>query len=153
VVVITTNDLKKLDEPLRDRCILTMIEPPTPAEEVSVFRARVPQASSYLIGATAKLLHKIRIGMDEITHKPGIRGAVLLLRAMSRHGVERVTRRTLEPYLGCLARDGEDEKNLHAALATLELAANRPHAVIDEAVRLEFEKPGLRLCGEEEVAA
>ena len=59
---------------------------------------------------------------------------------MSRHGVERVTRRTLEPYLGCLARDGEDEKNLYAALATLELAANRPHAVIDEAVRLEFEK-------------
>jgi hypothetical protein len=64
-----------------------MIEPPTPTEEVAVFRARVPQASRYLIGATAKLLHKIRTGMDEITHKPGIRGAVLLLRAMSRHGV------------------------------------------------------------------
>ncbi|HKA99208.1 MAG TPA: AAA family ATPase, partial [Methyloceanibacter sp.] len=30
IVVMTTNDLKKLDEPLRDRCILTMIEPPTP---------------------------------------------------------------------------------------------------------------------------
>src|SRR6266508_3598707 len=148
VVVMTTNDLKKLGEPLRDRCILTMIEPPTPAEEVAVFRARVPQASAYLIGAAAKLLHKIRTGMDEITHKPGIRGAVLLLRAMSRHGVERVTRRTLEPYLGCLARDGEDEKNLYAALATLELAANRSHAVIDETVRLEFEKARLRLCGE-----
>src|SRR6266511_1179170 len=118
------------------------------AEEVAVFRARVPQASAYLIGAAAKLLHKIRTGMDEITHKPGIRGAVLLLRAMSRHGVERVTRRTLEPYLGCLARDGEDEKNLYAALATLELAANRSHAVIDETVRLEFEKARLRLCGE-----
>ena len=51
IVVMTTNDLKKLDEPLRDRCILTMIEPPTPAEEVAVFRARVPQASRYLIGA------------------------------------------------------------------------------------------------------
>ncbi len=127
VVVMTTNDLKKLGEPLR---------------------ARVPQASAYLIGAAAKLLHKIRTGMDEITHKPGIRGAVLLLRAMSRHGVERVTRRTLEPYLGCLARDGEDEKNLYAALATLELAANRSHAVIDETVRLEFEKARLRLCGE-----
>jgi len=153
VVVMTTNDLKKLGEPLRDRCILTMIEPPTPAEEVAVFRARVPQASAYLIGAAAKLLHKIRTGMDEITHKPGIRGAVLLLRGMSRHGVERVTRRTLEPYLGCLARDGEDEKNLYAALATLELAANRSHAVIDEAVMLESEKARLRLCGEEEVAA
>jgi MoxR-like ATPase len=153
IVVMTTNDLNKLGEPLRDRCILTMIESPTPAEEVAVFRARVPQASRYLIGAAAKLLHKIRTGMDEITHKPGIRGAALLLRGLSRHGVDHVTRRTLEPYLGCLARDGEDEKNLYAALATLELAANRPHAVIDEAVRLEFEKNRLRLCGEEEVAA
>lgn len=153
VVVMTTNDLKKLDEPLRDRCILTMIEPPTPAEEVAVFRARVPQAPAHLIGATAKLLHKIRTGMDEITHKPGIRGAVLLLRGMSRHGVDRITRRTLERYLGCLARDEEDDKNLYAALATLELAANRPHAIIDEAVRLEVEQVRLRLCREEEAAA
>jgi MoxR-like ATPase len=153
VVVMTTNDLKKLDEPLRDRCILTMIELPTPAEEVAVFRARVPQASRYLIGATAKLLHKIRTGMDEITHKPGIRSAVLLLRSMSRHGVEEITKRALEPYLGCLARDEEDSKNLYAALGTLELAANRPHAIIDEALRLEFDKPQLRLCREEAAAA
>jgi MoxR-like ATPase len=149
IVVLTTNNLKLLDEPLKDRCVLTWIEPPAAIEEISIFHARVPHASAYLIGATAKMLAKIRDGMDEITRKPGIRSAVLLLGAMADHGVERISRQSLELYLGCLARDETDEANLENALPTLERAANRPDAVIDEAVRRELARTALHLCKEE----
>ena len=88
-------------------------------------------------------------GMDEITRKPGIRNAALLLGAMADHGVELITRRSLELYLGCLARDETDEANLEHALPTLERAANRPDGVIDEAVRREFARTALHLCKEE----
>jgi hypothetical protein len=146
---LTTNNLKLLDEPLKDRCILTWIAPPAAIEEISILHARVPQASPYLIGATAKMLAKIRDGMDEITRKPGIRNAVLLLGAMADHGVEIITRQSLELYLGCLSRDETDEANLEHALPTLERAANRPDVVIDAAVRREFARTALHLRKEE----
>ena len=149
IVVLTTNNLKLLDQPLKDRCILTWIDAPAAVEWISIFHARVPHASPYLIGATAKMLAKIRDGMDEITGKPGIRSAVLLLGAMADHGIEKVTRQSLELYLGCLARDETDETNLENALPTLERAANRPDGVIDEAVRREFARTALHLCKEE----
>jgi MoxR-like ATPase len=149
VVILTSNNFKLLDEPLKDRCILTWIAPPTALEEIAVFRARVPHATQYLIAATAKMLRKIRHDMSEITRKPGIRSATLLLDAMADHGVEKITRQSLEMYLGCLARDETDDANLYDALATLERAANKPDAQIDEAVRREFERTSLHLCKEE----
>ncbi|MCI0389862.1 MAG: MoxR family ATPase [Acidobacteria bacterium] len=152
IVILTTNNLKLLDEPLKDRCILTWIKPPTPLEEISIFRARVPHASQYLIAATAKMLSRIREGMDEITRKPGIRNAVLLLDAMADHGVERITRHSLELYIGCLSRDETDDANLYHALPTLERAANKTDGVIDEAVAREFARVELQLCEEEEAA-
>jgi hypothetical protein len=136
---LTTNDLKLLSMPLRDRCILTWIKPPTPIEEIRIFRARVPYASPYLIGATAKMLRKIREDMDEIVKKPGIRNAELLVKAMADHQVERITRPSLEKYVGCLSRDETDDVNFYEALPTLERAANMPNALIDGAVIREFE--------------
>jgi MoxR-like ATPase len=152
IVILTTNNLKALDEPLKDRCIVTWITPPTALEEIPIFRARAPHASPDLIGATAKMLRKIREDMSEITRKPGIRNAVLLICAMADHGIERITRQSLENYLGCLSRDETDDANLYAALATLERAANRPDGVIDEAVRREFERAELHLCEKEQAA-
>jgi MoxR-like ATPase len=153
MVILTTNNLKLLEEPLKDRCILTWITPPIAVEEISIFRARVPHASQYLIGATAKMLRKIREDMSDITCKPGVRNAVLLIGALADHGVEKITRQSLEIYIGCLSRDETDDVNFYNALATLERAANRPDSVIDEAVRREFERSALHLCEEEEAAA
>jgi MoxR-like ATPase len=152
VVVLTTNNLKLLEEPLKDRCILTWLTPPSAIEEISIFRARVPHASQGLIGATTKMLRKIREDMNEITRKPGVRNAVLLISALADHGVEKITRQSLEIYLGCLSRDDDDDVNLIRALATLERAANKPDTVIDEAVKREFERAELHLCEEEEAA-
>jgi MoxR-like ATPase len=149
IVVLTSNNFKLLDEPLKDRCILAWIARPAPLEEVSIFRARVPNATPYLIGATVKMLRKIREDMYEITYKPGVRNGLLLIGAMTDHGVEKITRESLEMYLGCLARDETDDRNLQEALGSLEVAANKPDGKIDEAVRREFERPALHLCKEE----
>ncbi|HKX33317.1 MAG TPA: MoxR family ATPase [Blastocatellia bacterium] len=147
IVILTTNNLELLDDPLRDRCILTRITAPQPVEEIAIFRARVPHAPAQLIAGAAKLLKKIREDMDEIRYKPGIRNAVMLMSAMADHGLDRITAQSLEPYIGCLARGERDDINLRDALATLERAANRANAVIDDAVERAF-KPELYLCKE-----
>jgi MoxR-like ATPase len=144
VVILTTNNLNLLDDPLKDRCVLTWVAPPTVPEEIRIFRARVPHAGAGLLAGTVKMLRKIRNDMDEITNKPGIRNAVLLLDAMADHGVESITKRSLERYIGCLARTDVDDVNLRDALATLERAANRPDSIIDELVKAEYER---LLCG------
>ncbi|HKX33280.1 MAG TPA: MoxR family ATPase [Blastocatellia bacterium] len=144
IVILTTNNLDLLDDPLKDRCVLTWVAPPTVPEEIRIFRARVPRATPTLLGGTVKMLRKIRNDMDEITNKPGIRNAVLLLEAMADHAVESINKRSLERYIGCLARTDVDDINLRDALPTLERAANRPDPIIDDLVKREFE---VLLCG------
>ena len=55
IVILTTNNLKMLSEPLRSRCFVTWMELAKPDEEVRILRARVPSASRYLLAATVKI--------------------------------------------------------------------------------------------------
>jgi MoxR-like ATPase len=147
IVILTSNNLDLLDDPLKERCVMTWMSFPTPAEEVDIFRVRVPHASAALIAGVVKLLKKIRDDMDEVVHKPGIRSAIRLLNAMADHGVESIDRYSLERYIGCFSRSETDHTNFREALATLERAANKPNDLIDQAVRNTFEAGGLYLCG------
>ena len=104
IVVLTSNDLDKLSEPLTSRCFVTWVYPPTPQEEIGILRARVPAASPQLLAAVAGMINFIRDEMPEIRNKPGIRESRDLLEALVDDGVTRITTETVREYLACLGK-------------------------------------------------
>ena len=59
IVVLTSNNLKLLSEPLRSRCEVAWVELPEPHEEVAILRSRVRDANIKLLGGVVKILYLI----------------------------------------------------------------------------------------------
>jgi len=138
IVILTTNNLKMLSEPLRSRCFVTWMELARPDEEVRILRARVPQASSYLIAATVKITQLIKWDMPQVRDKPGLRESIDLLTALVDDGVTLLTEDVIAEYLACLGKEQKELSSLRKALARLEEAANEDHAEIDAWVDVAF---------------
>jgi MoxR-like ATPase len=104
IVILTSNDLDKLSEPLTSRCFVTWVCPPTPQEEIGILRARVPAAAPETLAAVAGMINFIREEMPEIRNKPGIRESRDLLEALVEDGVSRITAETVREYLACIGK-------------------------------------------------
>lgn len=131
IVMLTSNNLKMLSEPLRSRCFVTWMDLPTPEEEVRILRARVPQASAYLIAAAVKITQLIKLDIPQVRDKPGLRESIDLLIALTEDGVAFLTESVLAEYLSCLGKEQKELSSLRKALARLEEAANTEHSEID----------------------
>jgi MoxR-like ATPase len=131
IVILTTNNLRMLSEPLRSRCFVTWMELAKPEEEVRILRARVPQASSYLVSATVKITQLIKWDMPQVRDKPGLRESIDLLTALVDDGVTQLTEDVIAEYLACLGKEQKELSSLRKAIARLEEAANEPHIEID----------------------
>lgn len=141
IVMLTSNNLKLLSEPLRSRCFVTWMDLATPEEEVRILHARVPQASPYLIAAAVKITQLIKLDMPQVRDKPGLRESIDLLTALTDDGVTFLTERVIAEYLACLGKEQKELSNLRKALARLEDAANTEHPEIDEWVEAAFAVP------------
>ena len=151
IVVLTTNNIKMLSEPLRSRCFVTWMELARPEEEVRILRARVPKASSYLISAAVKITQLIKWDMPQVRDKPGLRESIDFLTALVDDGVTLLTETVIAEYLGCLGKEQKELSSLRKALARLEQAANESHAEIDRWVHVAFAtqtNPSLFVCEE-----
>ena len=131
IVILTTNNLKMLSEPLRSRCFVTWMELAKPAEEVRILRARVPQASRYLVSAAVKITQLIKWDMPQVRDKPGLRESIDLLTALVDDGVTLLTEDMIAEYLACLGKEQKELSSLRKALARLEDAANEEQSEID----------------------
>ena len=138
IVVLTTNNLRMLSEPLRSRCFVTWMELAKPEEEVRILRARVPQASRYLVSAAVKITQLIKCDMPQVRDKPGLRESIDLLTALVDDGVTLLTEDVIAEYLACLGKEQKELSSLREALARLEEAANEPHSEIDDWVDAVF---------------
>ncbi len=138
IVVLTSNNLKMLSEPFRSRCFVTWMDLASPEEEVRILRARVPQASPYLIGAAVKITQLIKWDMPQVRDKPGLRESIDLLIALVDDQVNLVTEDVIAEYLACLGKDQKELASLRTALARLEEAANEENSEIDRWVYLAF---------------
>src|SRR6185503_11241368 len=110
IVVLTSNNLKLLSEPLRSRCFVTWMELAKPEEEVRILRARVPQAGPYLVAAAVKITQLIKYDMPQVRDKPGLRESIDLLTALVDDGVTLLTVAVIAEYLACL---GKEQKELY----------------------------------------
>ena len=138
IVILTTNNLRMLSEPLRSRCFVTWMELAKPEEEVRILRARVPQASRYLVSAAVKITQLIKWDMPQVRDKPGLRESIDLLTALVDDAVTLLTEDVIEEYLACLGKEQKELSSLRKALARLEEVANEPHEEIDKWVNEAF---------------
>lgn len=138
IVVLTSNNLKLLSEPLRSRCFVTWMELAKPEEEVRILRARVPQAGPYLVAAAVKITQLIKYDMPQVRDKPGLRESIDLLTALVDDGVKLLTEAVIAEYLACLGKEQKELSSLRKALARLEEAANEEHPEIDGWIEAAF---------------
>ncbi|HKR15324.1 MAG TPA: AAA family ATPase [Pyrinomonadaceae bacterium] len=141
IVMLTSNNLKMLSEPLRSRCFVTWMDLASPEEEVRILRARVPQASPYLIAAAVKITQLIKLDMPQVRDKPGLRESIDLLTALTEDGVAFLTESVIAEYLACLGKEQKELSSLRKALARLEEAVNTVHPEIDGWIEDVFSAP------------
>jgi MoxR-like ATPase len=157
IVVLTSNNLKLLSEPLRSRCFVTWMELAKPEEELRILCARVPYAGAYLIAATVKITQLIKWDMPQVRDKPGLRESIDLLTALVDDGVTLLTEEVIAEYLACLGKEQKELSSLRKALARLEEAANEQHTEIDGWIEAAFataeERSARGLVEPEEVRA
>jgi MoxR-like ATPase len=138
IVILTSNDLSKLSEPLTSRCFVTWVYPPTPPEEIRILRARVPDASPEMVAAVAAMMNYIREEMTDLLNKPGIRESRDLLEALTEDGVTVITIDVVREYLACLGKGKSELEVLAQSDEGLADAANNPEPEIIEWVREAF---------------
>ncbi len=141
IVMLTSNNLKLLSEPLRSRCFVTWMDLATAEEEVRILRARVPQASAYLVAAAVKITQLIKLDMPQVRDKPGLRESIDLLTALTEDGVTLLTESVLAEYLACLGKEQKELSSLRNALARLEEAANTENPDVDVWIEDVFSAP------------
>ena len=130
IVILTSNDLSRLSEPLTSRCFVTWLRPPSSAEEVSILRARVPKAPLDIVASVTSMIQFIREEMPEIRNEPGIRETVDLLSALVDDGVIEITIDVIREYLACLAKGKNELEVLAQNDDGLAWAAQHPPAEI-----------------------
>jgi len=133
IVILLSNDIRHdLSSPLRSRCLYSWLEPPSPREEVSILRARVPQAKPDLLRSVTKLINSVRRDMPAVRDKPGLRESIDLLEALARDEVESLTAEVIDEYLCFLGKRQKELSNLRQGIARLEFAVHAPDRDIDE---------------------
>lgn len=140
-VVLTSNHTGRLPAPLRSRCVYTWVDSPTPAEEVSVLRARVPDAGPGAVASVAKLLDCIR-AIAGVEERPALREGIDLLRELARHRLDCLTEEVIADHLCLLAKTPTDRSLLCQSLGRLEDDSRSPHTEIDGWVNFAFEGEG-----------
>jgi MoxR-like ATPase len=144
IVILTSNDLGLLSEPLTSRCFVSWMHSPTPAEEIVILRARVPEARPEMVASVAAMIHFIRDEMPEIRNAPGIRESVDLLAALTEDGVGCATVEIVREYLACLGKGKSELEVLRQNDDGLARAAQRPGAEIVAWVEEAFRRAGER---------
>jgi MoxR-like ATPase len=130
IVILTSNDLSMLSEPLTSRCFVSWVKPPEPEEEILILRARVPHAKPTTVAAVAAMINYIRTDMPELRNQPGIRESVDLLAALADDGVDSITVEVAREYLACLGKGKSELEVLSQNDDALAEAAQHPDAKI-----------------------
>jgi len=131
LAIFTSNNLRfKLSPPFRSRCFYSWLNKPTPEEEVTILRTRVPEASPPQVRAVVRINESIK-AIPGVQNKPGLRELIDLLAAFVRDDVREVNERVLGSYVGYLAKQQSQAKSLRLALARVASEAHQPDAMID----------------------
>ena len=115
-VVLTSNRARPLSEALRRRCAYLYIPYPDVEKEVSIIRAKLPNAGDRLAVQVAQAVHDLREN-DAILKKPSIAETLDWVSALEALGISDLDREAARRTLGFVLKSSED---MEAALACQE---------------------------------
>ena len=131
-VVLTSNGTRELSDALRRRCLYHFLDYPTPAREVAIVRATLPQAEAALVEQAVAFVQRLR--REDLAKTPGIAETLDWVRALHRleFGALPEDPQALEGTLGCLLKTREDRFQLDGERVR-RLAEGRRAGVADPA--------------------
>ena len=115
-VVLTSNRTRPLSEALRRRCAYLYLQYPDVEKEVSIIRAKLPNAGDRLAVQVAQAVHDLREN-DAILKKPSIAETLDWVSALEALGISDLDREAARRTLGFVLKSSED---MEAALACQE---------------------------------
>jgi MoxR-like ATPase len=107
-VVLTSNGTRELSDALRRRCLYHWLDYPSPAREMAIVRATLPQAESALVEQAVALVQRLR--RDDLAKVPGVAETLDWVRALHRLGQTSLPDdpALLDATLGCLLKTRDD---------------------------------------------
>lgn len=117
LVVLTTNGTREMTDALRRRCLHAFVDYPSPARELTILEARVPEISGSLASSVVQVVAKLR-AMD-LRKAPSIGETIDWARALLLLGKSALDEKTVEDTLGVLLKHEEDRARAEERLAEL----------------------------------
>ena len=127
-VIITSNRTREVHDALKRRCLYHWIDYPTPARELAILHARVPEVADGLAREIVAFIQRLRLG--DLTKPPGVAETLDWAAALLALGADRLDPAVAEQTLGVLLKYQEDVSAMRAGGA---------RAALDEA-RVELAK-------------
>jgi MoxR-like ATPase len=109
-VVLTSNEERRIGDPLRRRCFYLRVEHPTPEREAKILQLRIPEASAEFHQGMAGLAKALR-GWS-LEKPPSISEMLDLAQALKVLGEEQITPEMRDILLPLLAKTEADRKKL-----------------------------------------
>lgn len=137
-VIVTSNRTRELSDALRRRCLYLWLDYPSPAEEVVILRARLPQIDARLAEQIARFMAYLR--EQPFQKVPGVAESLDWALALVRLHRDHLDEHTLEQTLGCILKVREDWELLRAQRARYEplLRADGAHAAPASALETDY---------------
>ena len=137
-VVLTCNGTRDLSDALRRRCLYHWLDYPTPAREVAIVRATLPNAESELVEQAVAFVQRLR--REDLAKKPGIAEALDWVRALHRLGLKALQSddsdaAAIEATLACLLKTREDRFALDAVRVRQLIEGRRPGGVAEKSAQ------------------
>jgi MoxR-like ATPase len=111
-VIVTSNRTRELSDALRRRCLYLWLDYPSPAEELVILHARLPQIDARLAQQIARFMAYLR--EQPFQKVPGVAESLDWALALVRLHRDHLDEHTLEQSLGCILKVREDWELLRA---------------------------------------
>ncbi len=105
-VVLTSNRTREVHDALKRRCLYHWIDYPTIEKEISIVRARAPEASEELARQLTRLVHELR--EMELYKVPGVAETLDWARSLAALGAQRLDPTLVDQTLGAALKYQED---------------------------------------------
>lgn len=140
-VVLTCNGTRDLSDALRRRCLYHWLDYPSPAREVAIVRATLPDAESGLVEQAVNFVQRLR--REDLARKPGVAEALDWVRALHRIGLKALPddAAAIEGTLACLLKTREDRFAFDPVRVRQLIEGRRSTGVAEKAERVEKGAP------------